>query len=635
MPYRWDEEPPPISDEDPDIHWARRLKQARGAAPDGIRLGKNLQTQLPVFITPDQLRTHMHVVGATNVGKSYFLEGIMKQLILGGHGLCLIDPHGDLYHRMLDFCAYMGIEEPGLHLERRVIPFDIAETKHLLAFNPVQRNARVMTYQVVALMEAIRKCWSGDSFVETPRLARWLFNTGYAVVDGQATFLQAYDMVDPKPNTYRDALTRRVKNPQIRGEWEWIAKMKGEKREERLESTFNRIREFVGHEILRLIVGQHTNTLDFGDVLGGRKILLVNLAQQNTISEDNQHLLGTLLVNELVTAAFAQQAGKRPPFFLFLDEFQHFVTKDMCEILDGGRKFGLHLILAHQHLNQLKEKDPEVYYSVLTNARLKAVFGGLIDDDLDVLARELYTGEFNPNEIKDEVWQTKYKPVETTRVVRSDSYSHTDSNSHTDMDSSGLITHESLITAETYIPGSGQWSRGSAESSGSGSADGYSSADTSASSRALVPWYEYHEYKELSSRQFRSLEEQLYIKKAQMKRQPGQHLAILIPDTDVQLAKSPTLKDLPVKDRHRSEFVQACMEGAHCFKSPDEAEREIEGLKHDILFETRAPAYQILTAEVKSADTPPGVPRTEQESPLPKSESAPAAPEKDDPFGWT
>lgn len=308
-PYRWDETPPDHSGEDPREVWARRLKQARETPANGIRLGTNLQTKLPIYITPNELRTHMHVVGATNVGKSYFLEGIMKQLILGGHGLCLIDPHGDLYHRLFDFCAFMNRELPELKLGQRVIPFDIGETKHMLGFNPVRRNARVMTYQVVALMEAIRKCWARDSFVETPRLARWLFNTGYAVVDGRATFLQAYDMVDPKPNQYRSGLIGRLSNPQIRSEWEWIAAMKGDKREERLESTFNRIREFVGHEILRLIVGQYTKTIDFADVLGDRKIVLVNLAKQNTISEDNQHLLGTLLVNELITGRFCPAAG--------------------------------------------------------------------------------------------------------------------------------------------------------------------------------------------------------------------------------------------------------------------------------------------------------------------------------------
>ena len=77
-------------------------------------------------------------------------------------------------------------------------------------------------------------------------------------------------------------------------------------------------------------------------MLGSNKVLLVNLARQNTISDDSQKMIGTLLVNELLTAAFARSKSERTPFYLFIDEIQHFVTKDICEILDGGRKFGLH-----------------------------------------------------------------------------------------------------------------------------------------------------------------------------------------------------------------------------------------------------------------------------------------------------
>ena len=588
-PYRWDDAPQPSSWEkivDPKEHWERRLRQARDSPVDGIRLGRNLQTELPVHVTTGDLRTHMQVLGATNVGKSYFLEAMMRQLVMTGHGLCLIDPHGDLYHRMLDLCAHLNTTEPGLRLAERVIPFDVSNTQQLIGFNPVQRNARVMTYQVVALMEAIRKCWSAESFNQTPRLARWLFNTGYAVVDSGTTLLQALDMVDPKPNAVRDGLIRRIKNPQIRGEWEWISRQKDERREEKLESTFNKIREFVQHEILQLVVGQHTNTLDFADVVSGRKILLVNLAKQNTISEDNQKMLGTLVVNELITAAFARPEKHRSPFFLVLDEFQHFVTKDMCEILDGGRKFGLHLILAHQHLEQLKIKDPEVYYSVLTNARIKAVFGGLIDEDLNVLVKELYTGELDPDQVKDEIWQTKYRPVETTRLIVGESQSHTDSWS------TGTVTHESIANGSMYIPGSSFLSPELAMTSatnttqtGDSSASGGS--DSWSESRSLVPWYEYHEYKELSQRTFRSLEEQVYLKKAQMKRQASQHVALLVPDRAVQLLKTPTLRDFPVKDRDRSEFIEACMEEAGCFKDSPDAKREIEAMKDRLLVQGR------------------------------------------------
>lgn len=600
QPSRWEQK------ENSDQCWERKLQQARETPASGILLGKNLSSHLPVFITPNQLATHMHVVGATGVGKTFFLEGIIKTLIQQGHGACVIDPHGDLYHRILDFCTFVNMARPELKLHERVIPFDISETQNILAFNPMHRNARVMTYQVVALMEAIRKCWGQTTFDATPRLARWLFNTNYAVIDTQATLAQAYDMVDPKPNRYRPAITARINDPRIRAEWEWIASVPPDKREERLESCFNRLRLFVTHEVIRPIVGQYTNTLDFSSVLTGGKILLVNLARQNTISQDDQHMLGTLLVNEVLTAAFARPKNKRTPFFLFVDEFQHFVTKDMCEILDGGRKFGLHLILAHQYLHQLKEKDPEVYYSALGNARIKAVFGGLVDEDLDILAKELYTGEFDPEEIKDEIWQTKFRPVESSRTVTVSGGG----------ESSGLVNHNSLASGRTYIPGSDFWSPGTYTYSSS-STGGSSRQNSSSSSwsQSEVPFYEFHEFKELSSRTFRSLEEQLYIKKAQMKRHGRQHAAILIPDKHVQLVKVPTLKDFVVKDRHREEFKEACFDAAGCFKPHAQATQEIAALEQKLLTE----AKPVIEISAREEATPVAKPRSKSKSEKPKS----------------
>src|SRR5260370_32237737 len=108
----------------------------------------------------------------------------------------------------------------------RVIPFDMAESKQIIGFNQVQRNARVMTYQVLALMEAIREVWGQDSFQNTPRLARWLFNAAYAVIDAGLTMVQTQYLVDPKASTYRDAIVRRISNERIRAEWQWFSSIK-------------------------------------------------------------------------------------------------------------------------------------------------------------------------------------------------------------------------------------------------------------------------------------------------------------------------------------------------------------------------------------------------------------------------
>ncbi len=296
-------------------------------------------------------------------------------------------------------------------------------------------------------------------------------------------------------------------------------------------------------------------------------------------------MIGTLLVNEIITAAFARKKGERQPFYFFIDEFQRFATKDICEILDGGRKFGLHLILAHQHLNQLKEKDPEVYYSTLTNARLKAIFGGLIDDDLEILTKELYTGELNPEEVKDEIWQTKYQPVETTRIVKSQSEGASSA------ESAGDISHVSLTTGNVHIPGSGPFdiptlaTMSDARVDGSTQSTATQAAKSSSRSQAQVPFYEYHPYQELSSRTFRSLEEQLYIRKAWMKRQPKQHLSILNPGNPVRMLKAPTIKEFEVSDKTLKQFMDKCFASAGCFKSKQEAILEIEAFNSQVLYE--------------------------------------------------
>ena len=106
----------------------------------------------------------MHVIGSTGVGKSFFVEGVMKSLILKGQGICPIDPHGDLYNRILEFCCHLSGQRPDLKLDSRVIPFDVGNTRDILGFNPVARNARVMTYQVVALMERFENVGARERF---------------------------------------------------------------------------------------------------------------------------------------------------------------------------------------------------------------------------------------------------------------------------------------------------------------------------------------------------------------------------------------------------------------------------------------------------------------------------------------
>jgi len=56
-------------------------------------------------------RRHFYIVGKSGVGKSKFLELLMRQDITYNHGLCFIDPHGDVIEAILDYIPKERIEK--------------------------------------------------------------------------------------------------------------------------------------------------------------------------------------------------------------------------------------------------------------------------------------------------------------------------------------------------------------------------------------------------------------------------------------------------------------------------------------------------------------------------------------------
>ncbi len=89
--------------------------------------------------------------------------------------------------------------------------------------------------------------------------------------------------------------------------------------------------------------------------------MLVSLATEGgKVSEENASTFATLMLADLWTAAKERGKGTDPkPFYLYLDEFQRFVSPTIAENLDEARGFGLHLTLAHQYPSQLIEASPQ------------------------------------------------------------------------------------------------------------------------------------------------------------------------------------------------------------------------------------------------------------------------------------
>ena len=86
-----------------------------------------------------------------------------------------------------------------------------------------------------------------------------------------------------------------------------------------------------------------------------RRIVLVNLAS-GLLGELDSRLLGMIVIGKVYVAAMARSAARpdaRVPFYLYIDEFQQFVTDTIAHMLASARKFNLCLTLANQTTSQL------------------------------------------------------------------------------------------------------------------------------------------------------------------------------------------------------------------------------------------------------------------------------------------
>ena len=92
--------------------------------------------------------------------------------------------------------------------------------------------------------------------------------------------------------------------------------------------------------------------------MNSKKVILVNLSK-GLVGEDNSKLIGRMVAMQLKLSALKRASldpKDRTPFFLYIDEFQNYVSKSIESILSEARKYKLGLVLAHQYIDQLNQK---------------------------------------------------------------------------------------------------------------------------------------------------------------------------------------------------------------------------------------------------------------------------------------
>jgi energy-coupling factor transporter ATP-binding protein EcfA2 len=299
----------------------------------------------PFGIAAIDERQHIYIIGKTGSGKTTLLRNLILQHIALGHGVGVIDPHGDLAEELLnhippsraDHLVYFNPGDLEFPIGLNVIGNVTSDGRHLVASG------------VVSAFKAIwRDSWG-------PRLEYILYNAVSALLECRNQTLLGVNrlLIDDE---YRAKVIRQVKDPFIRAFWAEEYENYDERfKREAIAPIQNKIGQFLLNPVIRNILGQIKKKVDIPFVMDNGRLFIANLSK-GQLGHDKANLLGSLLVTQFQLGAMARSnrpESERRDFYLFIDEFQNFSTDAFASILAEARKYRLCLTLSHQYIDQL------------------------------------------------------------------------------------------------------------------------------------------------------------------------------------------------------------------------------------------------------------------------------------------
>lgn len=301
-------------------------------------------------------RRHLYIIGKSGVGKSKLQELMVRQDIAGGHGVCLIDPHGEFIDDILDFIPENRIED--------VCIIDPGDVEWPASFNPLANVDPTFKHQLTqGLIEVLRKQFGANW---TPRLEHVFRFTTLALLDyPYATMRGMISMLTDR--NYRQKVVEYIEDDMVKRFWaiefaDWSEKFDTDA----IIPLVNKLGQFLSDPMLRNIFGQKENKIDIEKLMNEQKIIMINLSK-GKIGEENSSFFGAMFLTKIKQAGMARaklDAKDRHDFYLYVDEFQNIVTDSFENILSEARKYGLNLTVAHQYVGQLL---PKVQQAVLGN----------------------------------------------------------------------------------------------------------------------------------------------------------------------------------------------------------------------------------------------------------------------------
>ncbi|MES2386817.1 MAG: type IV secretion system DNA-binding domain-containing protein [Bacteroidota bacterium] len=359
-----------------EISYLKALQKAR------VPILASFFSPLPARLRVGDLLKHCYISGQSGSGKSELLKLLWYHLQEISqhdrkHALMLLDPHGDLSREAL-----------ALHLNKdhdRVVYIDpFFDASHFPVLNPLEISDRslpaidIYAQSLARVFQELIPTSEMTMQMQTlliPCIATLLYSGNRTLKD-----LQAFMQNDP-------ALIALGRNSPFPAHREFFNTAFVSKSYETTKAgIYTRIQSLLNNDgFYRITCGK--STVDLEQAINAGKIIIVRFTKNR--GEEASRAFNKMIIALLQSIVLKRAdlpKGQRKPLFLFIDEFQTYLSPSIGTILEESRKFGLHLIIANQNLGQIDDK--KLLRTILSNAYTKIV-GANGHKDLKDLSDEI------------------------------------------------------------------------------------------------------------------------------------------------------------------------------------------------------------------------------------------------------
>ena len=382
---------PLASTETPKIDWllSRKALPPSNLPEEGIVLGYSEYRghRYTIKMKSDDRRRHSYIIGKSGSGKTALMASMIRQDIMEGRGVCVIDPHGDLAEDCLSYVPRERADD--------VIYFSPGDVERPMGLNMIEYDPKYpeqKTFAVNEMLKIFDKLYDLKS-TGGPMFEYYMRNALLLIMEhpeSGSTLMEIPKVLADEE--YRNFKLSKCKNQQVKDFWEKEAlKAGGEAALANMVPYIaSKLTPFITNDIMRPIIGQQNSAFNVRKAMDEQKILILNLSK-GKLGDLNAYLIGMVLVGKILMAALSRtdmEQSARKDFYLYIDEFQNFLTDSISAILSEARKYGLNLIVAHQFIGQLANKgDTAIRDAIFGNVGTMAAFR-IGSEDAEFLEKE-------------------------------------------------------------------------------------------------------------------------------------------------------------------------------------------------------------------------------------------------------